>query len=670
MRKYRILSVEDLLYLLPRHYEDRRLVRRICDIVEGGDNVLLGRVVEVRSSYSRAKRKRLCSALLSDETGTLTVTWFRFHKRWIADVCAKDNLLLVSGKVTRFGADLQMIHPRVVVLRDGEDPADQVRPIIPVYPEVNGVTQGVLRNIVGEALSRLSPEDLTIIPRHVAEAHGLDALAEALRRCHSPGDEPPDETTYRSARKRIVLEEFFLFQLAVLLKRREIRQTGGLPMWPGPQYRAVRASLPFTLTPGQSRVLEEIEGDMSLPEPMNRLLQGDVGSGKTACAILAAAIAADNGNQTAFLAPTEILAEQHYLNAKHLLEEAGISCVLLTGGAGSERKGMLKRIDKGEATLVFGTHAILQSDVAFARLGLAIIDEQHRFGVIQRSDLKQKGANPHILVMSATPIPRSLSMVVYGDLDLSIIDDRPGGDRQIGTRVVTSEEWKIAQDAIAQETGKGRQVFFVCPLVEESRELDLKSAKKSLTRLQSLFPSLRIGLIHGRMKTAEKQEAMHAFRGGLLDILVSTTVVEVGIDVPNASLMVIEHAERFGLAQLHQLRGRIGRGAHPSTCIFISTSKRTAAATKRLKILEKTNDGFAIAEEDMRLRGIGDIIGVRQAGMPNFRIGDILKDGLDMSEARKMAIETMATARDGELSALKKLVREKWGDRLSLSDVL
>jgi ATP-dependent DNA helicase RecG len=670
LRKRGILSAEDLLYLLPLRYEDRRRVQRISDLVEGRDNCLLGRVVEVRSAYSRAKRRRLCSVVLDDGTGTLTVTWFRFHKRWMADVCAKDNMLLVSGKVGRFGAALQMIHPRVVVLKEGADPADRIRPVIPVYPEVNGVTQGVLRNIIEEALSRLSPEALTVIPQRVAEAHGLGTLVEAFRMCHSPDDGPPDEPSRRSARRRIVLEEFFLFQLAVLTKRRMLRQTKGVPMQPGSRYRVVKASLPFTLTSGQARVLEEIRQDMTLAEPMNRLLQGDVGSGKTICAILAVSVAADNGYQTAFLAPTEILADQHYLSAGPLLEEAGISTVLLTGGTGSERKAILERIERGETMAVFGTHAILQSDVIFHRLGLAIIDEQHRFGVIQRSDLKQKGANPHVLVMSATPIPRSLSMVIYGDLDLSVIDDGPGGKRVVDTRVITNEDWKIAQDAILEETGKGRQVFFVCPLVEESEDAGLRGAKKSRIRLQNLFPSLRIGLMHGRMKTTEKQEIMHSFRGRSLDVLVCTTVVEVGIDVPNATLIVIEYAERFGLAQLHQLRGRIGRGMYPSRCLLVSASARTAAATRRLKTLERTNDGFAIAEEDMKLRGVGDMIGVRQAGIPDLRIGDILKDGLYMGEARRIAIETMAAASDDERSALEKLVSKKWGGRLALSDVL
>jgi len=660
-----IASVEDLLFLLPLRYEDRRVIRNICDVVDGEENVLLGHVLDSGIAYSRSNRRRICYALLGDGTATITVKWFRFNRRWMTDICRKGNFLLVSGKVARYGDTLQMVHPRVAVLQDGQD-GDELRAIVPIYPEIEGVTQGALCNIIKTAFDAFQPDLVSLIPAGTSEAYGVPPLAEAFRKCHFPENEMPP----RDNLTRIILEEFFLFQAALLLKRREIRHTRGASMTPGALYDRIRASLAFTLSAGQERVLGEIGEDMALAEPMNRLLQGDVGSGKTICAILATSIAVDSGYQAAFVAPTEILAEQHFLNIHPILEEMQIPHVLLTGNVGSGRKAILERITMGEIAVVVGTHAILQSDVIFSRLGLAVVDEQHRFGVIQRSVLKEKGTNPHILVMSATPIPRSLSMVVYGDLDLSVIDDRPTGERKVATRVVTDQEQSGMYETILEETKKGRQVFVVYPLLEESERSELKSARESAVRLQELFPSLRIGLLHGKMKTEEKQAIMIGFREGVLDVLVCTTVVEVGIDVPNASLIIVEHAERFGLSQLHQLRGRVGRGGHPSKCILVSAEARTAAATKRLRVLEKTADGFVIAEEDMGLRGAGDMMGVRQAGIPAFRLGDIVKDGGIMSRARKMAAETLNTASCGRMALLRKAVAEKWGERLHLGDVL
>jgi ATP-dependent DNA helicase RecG len=664
-----IKSVEDLLCLIPLRYEDRRLIRNICDIIEGEENVLLGHVLDSGIAYSRSTRKRICHVLLGDATATVAVKWFRFNKRWMADICRKGAFLLVSGKVARYGETLQMVHPRAVVLQDGQD-RDELRTIVPLYPEIEGVTQGALCNIMETAFDTVQSDLVSIIPAVIGETHGLQPLAEAFRKCHFPVNELPAETSSRDDLARIVLEEFFLFQAALLLRRREIRHARGAPMRPGALYGRIRASLAFSLSPGQERVLGEIGEDMALTEPMNRLLQGDVGSGKTVCAILATSIAVDSGYQAAFVAPTEILAEQHFLNIHPMLEEAQIPHVLLTGNMGPRRKTILERIRMGEIAVVVGTHAVLQSDVIFGRLGLAVVDEQHRFGVIQRSILKEKGTNPHILVMSATPIPRSLSMVIYGDLDLSVIDDRPTRERKVVTRVVTDQEQSSVYGAILEETKKGRQVFAVYPLLEESEQTEIKSARESAIRLQKRFPSLRIGLLHGKMKTEEKQAAMISFREGRLDVLVCTTVVEVGIDVPNASLIIVEHAERFGLSQLHQLRGRVGRGGHPSRCILVSAETRTAAATKRLRILERTVDGFVIAGEDMKLRGAGDMMGVRQAGIPAFRLGDVVKDSATMSRARRIAAEALAVASREELALLRNEVTRKWGERLHLGDVL
>ncbi len=662
-------SVEDLFYFLPVRYEDRSLVRPMADIVEGEENVLIGRVVDSGSAYSRSARKKLCHARLDDGTGTLIVKWFRFNKRWVTDVCGKGNLLLVSGRVSRYGPDFQIVHPRLVVLREESD-IDELRPVVPVYPEIEKVNQGTLRRIIDAAFAEYGGDLTSRIPYAVGKKHGVVPLGDALRRCHFPQDHAPDEEQRSRDFGRTVLEEFFLFQLALSLRRREVRQTKGISMRPGAIYDHVRRSLPFRRTAGQERVLSDIEWDMSLGKPMNRLLQGDVGSGKTVCATLAACIAVDSGWQVAFMAPTEILAEQHFLSIRSFLDETRISHVLVTGSMGRDRAEALRRIGKGEVAVVVGTHAILQSDVAFHRLGLAIIDEQHRFGVIQRSVIKQKGVAPHVLVMSATPIPRSLSMVVYGDLDLSLLDDTVRQGKKVQTRVLAERDGGKIREMVLEETAKGRQVFVVYPVLEEAQEAGLRSAKESFEHMRALFPSLRVGLLHGRMKAEEKRVTMERFRDGGLDVLVCTTVVEVGIDVPNATLIVVEHAERFGLSQLHQLRGRVGRGPHPSRCILVSAETRTAAATKRLRILEKTTDGFVIAEEDMRLRGIGDMMGVRQAGLPTFRLGHILRDDAIMRQARDLAAETLATVDGDGLAALRAAVAAKWGERLHLGDVL
>ena len=663
-----IRTIEDLLWLIPARYEDGRLICEAADIVEGEENVLLGRVVDSGQVYSRASRKRIYCARIEDATGSVILKWFRFGRAWVAEMCKKGNLLFAAGKVTRYGADLQMVHPRVTVMREGRD-TGEVSKIIPVYPEIEGVRQGVLRNIAQEAFKTHWPDIASLIPARVAKDHGLEDLAETLADCHVPErrQEVPSEEALRA---RLATEEFFLFQCAQLQRKRRIDRGPGMEMRPGPIQARLIDSLPFALTPGQRRASGEIERDMAASQPMNRLLQGDVGCGKTICAVLAASVALDAGCQVAFMAPTEILAEQLYLSSHRLLESIGIKPVLLRGSMGRQRSAVVEGIGAGAIRVIVGTHALLQPDVAFPSLGLAIIDEQHRFGVIQRELLKRKGLSPHMLVMSATPIPRTLSMVVYGDLDVSSIEDMPEGRQRVRTEVVSDAGRQRVYDAVLEETGLGHQVFVVCPVVEESDHLDLISARKSALTWKGLFPDLRLGLLHGRMRAEEKEAIMISFRDGRIDVLVCTTVVEVGIDVPNATLMVVEHAERFGLSQLHQLRGRVGRGPHPSRCMLVSPAGRTTAAARRLKVLAKTADGFAIAEEDMLLRGVGDMFGVRQTGAAAFRVGNVIRDGRLMERARKMAEETMASATDGELALIRARALRRWGGRLSLGDVL
>lgn len=669
LQKKGINSIEDLFYYLPSRYEDKRLIRKISELVEGEENVVLAEVMDSKTGYSRVARKRMCRATIADGTGTLIVKWFRFNRRWLTTVCRRGNLLFLSGKITRYGADLQMVHPRVTVMEGSQD-VEKLSTIMPVYPDLEGVAQGTLRKVMKEAFRAFQAGIMSMIPAPVETSHGLCGLSEALRRCHFPENELPRTGPRQECLSRVILEEFFLFQIALLVRKQETGKKEGAVMIPGRFYARLIASLPFPLTGGQDRVRMEIERDMALPHPMNRLLQGDVGSGKTICAILAACIALDSGYQAVFMAPTEVLAEQHYLTIHRMLETIDATPVLLRGNMGAGRAEVLEGIAGGDIPVVVGTHALLQEDVSFHRLGLAVIDEQHRFGVRQRDLLRRKGILPHVLVMSATPIPRTLSMVVYGDLDVSVIDEMPLGRQPVLTEVVTEGGRRRAYDAVREETGKGRQVFVVYPVREESERTGLMSAKESVIRFRDLFPSLRVGLLHGKMRAEEKEGVMAIFKEGRLDILVCTTVVEVGIDVPNASLMIVEHAERFGLSQLHQLRGRVGRGAHQSRCILVSASERTAIATKRLRVLEKTGDGFVVADEDMKLRGPGDMLGVRQAGIPDFRVGDVIRDGDLMTRARKMAEEALASADAAQRDRLDAAATEKWGKGFYLGDVL
>jgi ATP-dependent DNA helicase RecG len=669
-----IRTIEDLLYFVPSRYEDRRLVRRMSDIAEGEEVSVAGIVVDSGRAYSRASRKKLCYARLDDGTGSLTLRWFRFHKRWTETVCKTGNRLFASGRVVRFGAELQIVHPKVTVVEEGQD-ADSAGAIVPVYPEVEGVKQGALARIVREAFRENASNITSLIPDRIAEASGLLSLKEALAGCHFPHDGVAENTGDNEYPGRVILEEFFLFQAALLLRKgraqREEESGKGGVLRPGECYRHLMGMLPFELTPGQQKAGREIEEDLGSPVAMNRLLQGDVGCGKTVLAIMAAAIALDTGSQVAFMAPTEILAEQHYLNIHRMLNEIGIEPVFVRGSMGrGERNAVLEEIASGRARVVVATHALLEPDVKFSRLGLAVIDEQHRFGVIQRSVVKEKGDDPNVLVMSATPIPRTLAMVVYGDLDVSSIEDMPPGRQPVATEVLDEKARRKVYEAIAHETREGRQVFVVHPLIEESENIDARGAKEGLREWSLVFPSLKVGLLHGRMKAEEKESVMVAFRNGEMDILVCTTVIEVGIDVPNATLMVVEHAERFGLSQLHQLRGRVGRGPARGRCILVSASSRTTAATRRLRALEKSNDGFAIAEEDMALRGPGDMIGVRQSGIPVFRIGNIIKDGGLMGRARGMAREALSTAAPEELAKIEAAAARRWGERVGLGEVL
>ncbi|HJS51586.1 MAG TPA: ATP-dependent DNA helicase RecG, partial [Pyrinomonadaceae bacterium] len=520
----------------------------------------------------------------------------------------------------------------------------------------------IIYDVVQNLDQRTVPE---ILPDLMLKQHGLIPRARAVSEIHFPPENSriADYETFRSdAHRRLIFEEFFWLSFGLQMKRGQRIQEpkGAMIEIPDETRKRIAKLLPFELTNAQKHVIEHILEDMRSDAPMNRLVQGDVGSGKTIVAFIAMFVAMENGYQTALMAPTEILADQHARNAEAIFRETGYRIGLLTGSMkAAEKRKAHDAISKGEVHLVIGTHAVIQEAVKFENLGLAVIDEQHRFGVLQRAELTRRGYNPDVLVMTATPIPRSLAMTVYGDLDVSIIDEMPPGRTPIKTVVLGEDQRAGVYKGMAREIDLGRQVYVVYPLVEESEKLDLKDATKMYEELRDrIFPDRTVGLIHGRMKAAEKEEAMRSFVNGELNILVSTTVIEVGVDVPNATLMVVEHAERFGLSQLHQLRGRVGRGAEQSFCVLLTGDKKTAVAKERLGIMEKTNDGFKIAEKDLEIRGQGEILGTRQSGIQNFKIANIVRDLEILDEARKAAEHYLIEKRvSNETAAMVQYIR-------------
>jgi len=511
--------------------------------------------------------------------------------------------------------------------------------VVPIYPLTEGLGQKRMRQIMYNAIqhAHLLPE---VLPRTLRERLQLMPIHEAIQQVHFPDSIERIEP----ARQRLVFEEFFLMQLGIGIQRQQLMQERGIAMHIDAErlMQRLRQLAPFELTNAQKRVIQEIWADMARPHPMNRLLQGDVGSGKTIVAAAAIMAAVDNQYQAAIMAPTEILAEQHYLVLHRLFQPLGISVELLVGRlTPRQRRQARERIATGRGMVAVGTHALIQEGVEFARLGLAIIDEQHRFGVLQRAALRDKGVMPHVLVMTATPIPRTLTLTLYGELDVSILDEMPPGRKPVKTHWKLPEERLKVYAGVRKLVEQGRQAYIICPLIDESDKLQVRAAEQMAEHLRKdVFPDLRVGLLHGRMRPAEKEEVMEAFRAGELDILVSTTVIEVGVDVPNAAVMVVEDADRFGLAQLHQLRGRVGRSEHQSYCVLIANPK-SEDAQRRLEIMTRTNNGFLIAEEDLRIRGPGEIYGTRQSGMPSFRVADLVKDMRLLEIARQEAFRLL-----------------------------
>jgi len=651
LRKKGVETIQDLLEWYPRAYEDRRAARNIASLRPDETVSLKAQVVKVSSFNMGRSSRKIYDVTLRDGTGKIHCKFFRVPYKGYFERFQPNQIVRVIGKVTHYRGQIEFHHPDIQDIKsEGESDSDR---LIPIYPESEGLTNRAIRKLVEAALKELKPaaEVFERFPGWMRDKYHLVKRFEALENLHDPPKDAGHDFIEAKSEyhRRIIFEEFFWLELYLAARRSGMkRDRAPVLKTDGQLVEKLRRGLPFSLTGAQERAFGEIVKDLAKGHPMHRLVQGDVGSGKTLVALMAALVAVENKMQAAIMVPTEILAEQHDLNARKLLEPLGIQVGLLTGSMKqAERNQTYEMLRNGMIQVCIGTHALIQEAVEFAHLGLVVIDEQHRFGVMQRNELKQKGVSPHFLVMTATPIPRTLAMTVYGDLDVSVIDELPPGRSPIQTRVAFDNKRPQVMRFLEEQLAKGRQAYIVYPLVEESEKIDLKNAVDECERLRAELPGRQIGLLHGKMKPEEKEEVMRQFRSGEFHILVSTTVIEVGVDVPNANLMIVEHAERFGLSQLHQLRGRVGRGAHKSFCILMPGYAVSDESRARLEIMEKTTDGFKIAEADLEIRGPGEFLGARQSGLAGFKMANIVRDVAILQEARAAAFEVFE--RDAQL---------------------
>ncbi len=654
LQKSGIHTPHDLLLLFPRRYIDKSVVKPISMLNEGAGAVtVIGKVVS--KNVAGFKQKKRLEVIIQDKTGSLKAVFFKGWKYFITQF-TENSWVALYGPVKKYGHYYSMAHPEVDAVESPED-VEKFENLVPIYPSNKHfskayISNAIIKNWVEVLLSGLDiPE---FLPETILKRHNFQIRKDALNSMHQPAS----LKEAKRALERFKYEEFFLFELSMAsIKNQRTERNRGKLLKPGKYTSAFfKEILPFTLTDGQKHALSDIRTDLQSGNQMNRLIQGDVGAGKTVVAIGAMLMAIDNGMQAALMAPTEILAEQHYQTIQQYIEPLGLNFRLLTGGQKTAlRRDILTDIEGGNCNIVVGTHAIFQDKVRFHKLGLAVIDEQHRFGVKQRNDVLMKGDNPHLLVMSATPIPRSLAMTIYSDLDISVIKGLPAGRKPIKTAVRTDKERQKVYDFLEQSIKSGDQAYVVFPLIEESEAMDLKDATMGFEKLKRRFPDFSIALLHGRMKSEEKEAIMKRFADGDTQILVSTTVIEVGVDVPNASIMIIEHAERFGLSQLHQLRGRIGRGGKQSFCILMPDVKLSKTGRIRLKKMIDTNDGFEIAEADLKLRGPGDFLGTKQSGLPEFRFADIVEDRLLLEQSKNDAWNIIKKDPELELPEYKDL---------------
>ncbi len=673
LQRLGITTVGDLLYHVPHRYDDYRTLKPINRLEYGEETTIIGTIWETSTHRTRGGGT-IVNSIIADASGTITATWF--NQPYLTRQLRAGRQIVLSGKVDEYLGRLVLQAP---VWEPLEREQIHTARLVPIYPLTRGITSRWMRRLMKRVVDHWAPRLEDHLPGTIRERTGLLDLRTAIQQIHFPDS----QQTAQEARRRLSFDEFLFIQLGVLRQRQEWQSQ---PSTSIPRNQTLLdtflKSLPFQLTEAQRRSMDHILGDLTQPHPMSRLLQGDVGSGKTVVATAAMLMAAAVGKQTALMAPTEILAEQHYRTIVQLLAQADnwdlerpISVVLLTGSLRRVERGKVyAALASGQADVVVGTHALIQRHVTFKDLGLVVVDEQHRFGVTQRAILRGKGDSPHMLVMSATPIPRSLALTVYGDLDISLIDELPPGRQPIETRWLLPRERERAYGFVRSQIEKGRQAFILYPLVQESDRVEARAAVEEYERLQQdVFPDLRLGLLHGRLKPREKDRAMTAFRQGELDILVSTSVIEVGIDVPNATVMLIEGADRFGLAQLHQFRGRVGRGGHKSYCLLLSDAAapddpQTRTTWERLKAIEETQDGFVLAEKDLKLRGPGDFFGVRQSGLPTLRLASLSNVQI-LEQARTEALilfEEDPALREPEHQALAEQVDQFWqvkGDR-------
>ena len=671
LKRAGLVLVQDLLYRLPFRYEDRSRMQPISTLRPGNKAAVLGEIKSSNVAVTRRRGFKIFHAVIADASGSIRCTWM--NQAFLADILRPHLQVVIFGDVKLDSTGLHFMNPEYELVSEDLSSVHTGR-VVPFYEKTGTVTPNMQRRLVRQALDQLPADILDPLPEDLRTRLQLMPRRAALEESHFPPNEASVDVlnAFRSpAQRRLIFEEFFLFQIGHAWRRHasgsELKRF--VPVVDDRIRASAAKVLPFKLTPGQRQAVKEIVDDMLRPEPMHRLLQGDVGAGKTIVALLAAIVAMENGLQVAFMAPTEILAAQHYGNIAKLLASSRFRVDLLTGSTpGLHKHTLLANIERGTTNLVVGTHALVQDQVAFNKLGLVVIDEQHRFGVAQRASLRAKGLRPDVLLMTATPIPRTLALTDYSELDVSKIPDLPPGRKPVTTLVKPESRRDEIYDLIRGELEAGRQAYIIYPLVEESEKIDLKSATEMADHLQAeVFPAHRVALLHGRMKQDAKDHVMHAFAAGRIDVLVSTTVVEVGVDVPNASIMVVEHAERFGLSQLHQLRGRVGRGSAQSVCILLYQAPWTDDARERLKAMSSTNDGFVIAERDLELRGPGDFFGTRQSGLPKLRTGDLVRDRDIMELAHH---EARALVERGALTPeLNAFVAKHWQDQFGLIEV-
>ncbi|KHD88138.1 MAG: ATP-dependent DNA helicase [Bdellovibrio sp. ArHS] len=635
-------TLGDLFEFYPRAYEDQRAARNISSLKPGDIVSIKAQVVTVHSINMGRSTRKMYDVVVRDSSGQIHCKYFRVPYKGYFERFKPFTEVRVVGKVIEYRGRIEFHHPDIKDIEPDEETQDA---LIPLYTEIEGLATAKIMKLVRAAFAQMGEWPDEALPKWILEKYQLIKRQDAIKEIHFP--DPARAQQYAefksAAQRRIIFDEFFWLEL-YLASRKTGFQKEGAPQIKNKaeKLKDLEASLPFAMTNAQKRVFAEIKADMEKTHPMHRMVQGDVGSGKTLVSFMAALYAMESGFQSCLMAPTEILAEQHYKNARKALEPLGVRLALLVGKSkASERKQVLAALQAGEVDLIIGTHALIEDEVQFANLGLVIIDEQHRFGVEQRGILKNKGKSPHFLVMTATPIPRTLAMTVYGDLDVSIIDEMPAGRSPIQTRVTYESKRPQALQFMLDQLKKGRQAYIVYPLVEESEKIDLKDAVSEYEKLKTQFPEVRFGLLHGKMKPDEKDQVMTQFRNQEIQVLVSTTVIEVGVDVPNANIMIIEHAERFGLSQLHQLRGRVGRGEFKSFCILIMGYAVSEEGRQRTEMMEKTSDGFKIAEFDLEMRGPGEFMGTRQSGLSGFKLANLVRDMAILQQAREAAFEVL-----------------------------